>query len=83
MPVHWRNTREEAERPLAFPGKPTDVTTETETEPVRPDLTGLPVSADQLYETIDEFSRRIDDLARELECLGFFDEPGGDAPRAA
>lgn len=81
MPVHWRNSRNDTDGSLAFPRGTADI--ETTREPVRPDLTGLPVSADQVYETIDEFSRRIDDLARELECLGFFDDPGGDTPRAA
>ena len=33
--------------------------------------------------TIGNVSRRLEDLARKLNCLGFFDEPDPDRPRAA
>ena len=46
-------------------------------------LTCLPQTAEQIYRAIDSMSRRIDHLARELECLGYFDEPDDDGPRAA
>lgn len=46
------------------------------------ELTALPESAEQICEAIDDMSRRIDDLARELGCLGYFEEPD-DGPRAA
>jgi hypothetical protein len=32
---------------------------------------------------IEHVSRRIDDLARELNCLGYFDDAFDDWPRAA
>ena len=41
-----------------------------------------PASADRVLQAIDRMSRRIDDLARELNCLGHFDEDP-DRPRAA
>ena len=46
------------------------------------DLTGLPESASQVFESIEVLSRRIEDLARELNCLGHFDDDGR-GPRAA
>ena len=42
---------------------------------------GLTESAGQVQEAIETMSRRIDDLARELNCLGYFDDDDG--PRAA
>lgn len=39
-------------------------------------------SADRLLDLMDSMSRRIDDLARELNCFGHFDDDG-DGPRAA
>jgi len=47
------------------------------------DLTGLPESAGEVFESIEVMSRRIDDLARELNCLGHFDDDDGLGPRAA
>ncbi|MCP3905600.1 MAG: hypothetical protein GY715_18390 [Planctomycetes bacterium] len=44
-------------------------------------LTGLPVSTEPVQAAIDDMSRRIQDLARELNCLGYFDDD--DRPRAA
>jgi hypothetical protein len=43
---------------------------------------GLPTSAEDLLEALETMSRRIDDLARELNVLGHFDD-GDDGPRAA
>jgi hypothetical protein len=43
---------------------------------------GLPTSAEELLEALETMSRRIDDLARELNVLGHFDD-GDDGPRAA
>jgi len=43
---------------------------------------GLPQSARQVLNSIDRMSRRIEDLARELNCLGHFDNDD-DRPRAA
>jgi len=43
---------------------------------------GLPSSAQNVIHALDAMSRRIDDLARELHCLGYFDDES-DGPRAA
>lgn len=40
-------------------------------------------AADLAIEAIDDVSRRIDDLARELGCLGYFGDDDDDRPRAA
>jgi hypothetical protein len=45
-------------------------------------LVGLPEAVEGVYGAIDEMSRRIEDLARELNCLGYFDGDD-DRPRAA
>ena len=39
--------------------------------------------ADDALAAIESMSRRIDDLARELNCLGFFNNDDDDRPRAA
>jgi hypothetical protein len=44
---------------------------------------GGPESAEQLHRAIDEMSGRLDELARELNCLGYFDDEEDDSPRAA
>ena len=38
-------------------------------------------SPDDVLQSLENVSRRIDDLARELNCLGWFDDD--DRPRAA
>lgn len=38
---------------------------------------------DDMMTTLDTVSRRIHDLARELKCLGYFDDENADRPRAA
>ena len=43
----------------------------------------LPDSMDDMLAAVDDISRRINDLARELHCLGYFDDPNSDLPRAA
>ena len=43
----------------------------------------LPESMDEILAAFDDMSRRITDLARELNCLGHFDDPNNDLPRAA
>lgn len=43
----------------------------------------MPESIDDMLATFDTMSRRINDLARELNCLGHFDDPNNDLPRAA
>jgi hypothetical protein len=58
--------------PLRFP---TELTRSGETN--RDDA----LSAEQALAALDNVSRRIDDLARQLNCLGWFDDDDG--PRAA
>ena len=70
-----------ASEPIPFPPE-----SEKDTKGIRDrtagfDLACLPESAEQVFDAIDDMSRRIDDLARELRCLGHFDD--GDGPRAA
>jgi len=48
----------------------------------RPPNTGLPQSTDDVLAAFATVSRRINDLARELKCLGYFDDED-DRPRAA
>lgn len=38
---------------------------------------------DNALSAISNVSRRLEDLARKLNCLGFFDETDPDRPRAA
>lgn len=40
-------------------------------------------TAQQALLALDTMSRRIEDLARELKCLGYFDESDPDRPKAA
>jgi len=47
-----------------------------------PDLHQWPGSTDDVLEAFNSMSRRIKDLARELKCLGYFDDDH-DQPRAA
>ncbi|MDY7110161.1 MAG: hypothetical protein SYC29_16140 [Planctomycetota bacterium] len=71
-----------ASEPIPFPGDPT-IRDETKSGRERKfDLTFLPDSAEQVLEAIEHMSRRIDDLARELNCLGHFDDDD-DGPKAA
>lgn len=37
---------------------------------------------ERVFTTIDTMSRRMEDLAREFDCLGYFDDDDG-GPRAA
>lgn len=60
---------------------------DTQTHP-RPDLSrtlpdGPRAVAEQALDAIDSISRRIDDLARELNLLGYFEDDDPDRPRAA
>jgi hypothetical protein len=71
-----------ASEPIPFPA---DSAARQQAEPQRErkfDLTFLPDSAEQVLEAIEHMSRRIDDLARELNCLGHFDDDD-DGPKAA
>lgn len=67
--------------PVLFPldSTPT-VSGDPRSEPF--DMTALPESAGQVVGALDQMSRRIDDLARQLNCLGYFYDDD-DGPRAA
>ncbi len=41
------------------------------------------VSGHDVFAAFDAVSRRMEDLARALGCLGYFDDDGDDRPRAA
>lgn len=41
------------------------------------------IDVEQVLRAADEASRRMEDLARELHCLGDFDHGNDDGPRAA
>ncbi|MHC4948132.1 MAG: hypothetical protein ACYTG1_07705 [Planctomycetota bacterium] len=64
--------------PLTYHGERDDVlpTRERSGPDLDADLAG------EVLDTIETMSRRIEDLARELNCLGYFDEDD-DRPRAA
>jgi len=67
--------------PILFPSEPTKSADWAAGCGESFDLTGLPDSANHVYDAIDTMSRRIEDLARELNCLGYFGDDDG--PRAA
>lgn len=61
----------EALTPLRFPEE------QAQREPAMSD------AANDALRAMEQASRRIDDLARALNCLGFFDDDDDDRPRAA
>ncbi len=68
--------------PIPFPGDAADTAEDEGASGPELDLTFLPNSAERALAAIDSISRRIDDLARELKCLGYFDDDD-DRPPAA
>lgn len=65
--------------PIPFAESQGEVCTEPEQDaPECP----LPTSVDEIYETLETMNRSIRDLARELNCLGYFDDDD-DRPKAA
>ena len=86
--IHDRSLREQPPRdqPLRFP---IEVVSRSAAEPhhVCPpsrstDHGSLPETVQDIFSAMDDVSRRIDDLARALNCLGHFDDPDN-GPRAA
>lgn len=68
---------------IPFPRQPRQA--QASTTHRRPSTRGehdLPQSTDEVLAAFATMSRRINDLARELKCLGYFDEDD-DRPRAA
>ena len=49
----------------------------------RPDGERTIDSVEDAQAAVENISRKIKDLARELNCLGFFDDDDDDRPRAA
>jgi hypothetical protein len=66
--------RERDPETLKFPAE--EETPAAEAKPVA-------MVADDALAAIESMSRRIDDLARELNCLGSFNNDDDDRPRAA
>lgn len=67
---------------IPFRTRPEAQADPSQKRPRQGDLRFLPQSADDVLATFDTMSRRITDLARELNCLGYF-ENDDDRPRAA
>jgi hypothetical protein len=44
---------------------------------------GTPAVAEDVLAALEEVSRKMEDLARSLGCLGHFDDDDDDRPRAA
>jgi hypothetical protein len=40
-------------------------------------------ATDEVFAAFEAVSRKMEDLARELDCFGFFDDGDDDRPRAA
>ena len=82
---HYRapSQRDDADqRPLSIhDADPAAASHDADTDWLR--AAGLPDSARQVLQSIDRMSRRIEDLARELNCLGHFNTDDDDRPRAA
>lgn len=72
-----------ASEPIPFTTDPATRDEEKPSPDRKFDLTFLPDSAEQVLEAIENMSRRIDDLARELKCLGHFDDDDDEGPKAA
>ena len=64
--------QDQAPSPLRFPGFLGNAA---------PSRRNVRSTGEQALSAVDRMSRRIDDLARELNCLGFFGDE--DSPRAA
>ena len=78
MRIHHRDP----ENPYPMKGSTEQERSETTAPPRRPDLAFLPESASDVFDALEDMSRKIDDLARELNCLGFY-EDDDDGPKAA
>ena len=75
-----------APRPIPFPSSPTTLSPlgppETD-ESTASILHGIGNSADNLLFEIDSMSRRMDDLAQQLNCFGHFGDENDEGPHAA
>ena len=67
---------------LPFPRAPRHPDTERKESPkATGDVLGRVSPAHEVLDALDDVSRRMENLARALDCLGFFDDDDG--PRAA
>ena len=86
MRIWSSNARQEEPslpEPLAFTGSEDNPSSSAPDAPhPASDFGPLPESADRIFDALDNMSRRLEDLARELNCLGYFDDDD-DGPRAA
>jgi hypothetical protein len=80
---HHRNDQTGRPEVIPFPaGTPCDGSiAASDDESSRFALTALPDSAGHVLAAIENMSRRLEDLARELNCLGYFEDD--DFTRAA
>lgn len=78
----FRLVRPDEDEPIPFPVEQARHRTLSPHERRTLRMAGLPASADDVLDALDTMSRRIDDLARELDVLGYYD-PDDDGPRAA
>lgn len=80
--VRHRDRADDA--PLPFPSQCGSEPDEREpTSQADHERTDATLRAEDAIEAVESMSRRIRDLARELNCLGYFDDDGDDRPRAA
>ena len=72
-------------QPIPFPAEVAGKTPASGEEPSTASLLeGIGPSTDDVLSSIDSMSRRIDDLASQLNCFGYFEEGGDDdRPSAA
>ena len=69
--------RDEAPAPIPFPlHRPANADG-------KPGAERRPAAGEQAMAALADVSRRIEDLARELNCLGYFDDDLAGGPRAA
>lgn len=79
----FRLHRPDEDEPIPFPVEEARHRALSPTERAALAKSGLPTSAEDVLEALDTMSRRIDDLARELNVIGYYDDPDDDGPRAA
>lgn len=79
MPVGWRLVNER----LSVDSEASHRGPEAEDRFDDPSPVIARIDVEQVLRAADEASRRMEDLARELHCLGDFDHGNDDGPRAA
>lgn len=84
MPLRPHNPRpgRAADEPIPFPGERSDGPSSPSSRRDAADSAKPRDPTGDALAALAKVSRRINDLARELKCLGYFDD-GDDRPRAA